>query len=112
MFLHAESARVSLIWLHAQLFNSTSYLDDLMLAAAWLGRATGAPAFTAQAEVYWGRIYDDSDGTSWQGIISNWDNSWWVPATSAPQMCRAAAVRCVYHQTEARACAWDQVGWK
>ena len=66
------------MWLCAQLFNSSSYLDDLMLAAAWLGAATGSPAYVAQAEVYWEREVTGANGASWRGIVADWDNAWWA----------------------------------
>jgi hypothetical protein len=61
-----------------QLYNSSSFLDDLLLAAAWLGAASGSPAYTSQAEAYWARIWGDSNGTAWQSLVANWDNSWWA----------------------------------
>ena len=61
-----------------QLYNSSSFLDDLMLAAAWLGAATGSPAYVTQAEAYWGRIWGGSSGMAWQSLVADWDNSWWA----------------------------------
>ena len=60
-----------------QLYSSTSYLDDLMLAAAWLAEVTGRPAYTVEAESYWNRILSGSD-KSWQSLIPDWNNQWWA----------------------------------
>ena len=60
-----------------QLYSSTSYLDDLMLASAWLAEVSGRPAYALEAEAYWNRIFSGSD-KSWQSIIPDWNNQWWA----------------------------------
>jgi len=60
-----------------QLYASTSYLDDLMLASAWLAKVSGQPAYLAAAETYWDRI-STGNNTSWQSVVPNWDNQWWA----------------------------------
>ena len=60
-----------------QVYNSTSYLDDLMLAAAWLAESTGRPAYLTAAETYWDRIYNGPNAT-WQSLVPDWNNQWWA----------------------------------
>jgi hypothetical protein len=60
----------------SQLYNSSSYLDDLMLAAAWLAQTTGKQFYVSDAEAYWERIQQGRE-TSWQSFIYDWDNQWW-----------------------------------
>ncbi len=60
-----------------QLYASASYLDDLMLASAWLAEVTGRPAYLTAAETYWDRIFNGAS-TSWQSQIPDWDNQWWA----------------------------------
>lgn len=60
-----------------QLYNSTSYLDDLMLASAWLAVVSGRPAYAAEAETYWKRIVSGSN-KSWQSLVADWNNQWWA----------------------------------
>lgn len=61
-----------------QLYISTSYLDDLMLAACWLNIVTDKPAYLHDAEQYWDRLSQDPNDTSRQTLIYNWDNAWWA----------------------------------
>lgn len=49
-----------------------------MLAASWLGMVTGRAAYVRDAESYWDRIFNDPNSTSWQGMVSSWDNAWWA----------------------------------
>ena len=60
-----------------QLYSSTSYLDDLLLASAWLAVISRRPAYAAEAETYWNRIVSGSD-KSWQSLIPDWNNQWWA----------------------------------
>ena len=60
-----------------QRYNSTSYLDDLMLAAAWLAESTGRLAYLTAAETYWDRTHKGPDAT-WQSLVPDWNNQWWA----------------------------------
>ena len=45
-----------------QLYPSTTYLDDLAFAAAWMYKATGAYEYLADAHEYWDRSHkEDTD---------------------------------------------------
>ena len=76
MTVSSESRRHSMLDA-LQLYASTSYLDDLMLASAWLAKVSGQPAYLAAAETYWDRI-STGNNTSWQSLVPNWDNQWWA----------------------------------
>ena len=46
------------------MYPSNSYLDDLTMAAGWLARRTGEPAFLADAANYWKRMRSEEAGVS------------------------------------------------
>lgn len=65
-------------------FASSSVLDDLALAAAWLHRATGDPFYLGAAQQH---LQQHLEREAWQGLaaepryfLANWDNAQWPAA--------------------------------
>ena len=58
------------------MYPSNTYLDDVTMAAGWLARRTGEPAYLADAANYWRRMRSEESGASyyydesWQGCHS------------------------------------------
>jgi endoglucanase len=48
-------------------YSSSRFLDKLMLAAAWLHKATGQAGYASQAYTYWQRLGSDRD------VVVDWD---------------------------------------
>ena len=46
------------------MYPSNSHLDDLTMAAGWLARRTGEPAYLADAANYWRRMRSEEAGVS------------------------------------------------
>ena len=73
-----------------QLYPSSSWRDDLALAAAWLGRATGQAAYVKDA------------GDAWQAQAASarppaarwdWDTQWWAASLLLWQLTGEAGYR-------------------
>ena len=58
------------------MYASATYYDDLMLAAAWLYKATGSATYLAQAEQTYAVIMADPD--AYQQTIYNWDQQFYA----------------------------------
>ena len=46
------------------MYPSNTHLDDLTMAAGWLARRTGEPAYLADAANYWKRMRSEEAGVS------------------------------------------------
>ena len=62
--------------LPCQVFPTTTYLDDMMLAAAWMAMAAGSSGYLADATAYFTRI--QADPTLYRTINYDWDNQYWA----------------------------------
>ncbi|KAK9809025.1 hypothetical protein WJX72_008102 [[Myrmecia] bisecta] len=63
----------------SQLYPSSTFLDDLTTAAAWLYVATGEAPFLTQARQYWARSLAEEGSRYYK--VSGWDNQFWTAAT-------------------------------
>ena len=57
-------------------YPSTSYLDDLCVAAAWLHRATNNQTYLMEAEAWY--ISLTTTGSDWNNPVANWNNQYWA----------------------------------
>ena len=58
------------------MYSSSTYLDDMMLAAAWMAVATGDAAYTTDAVTYFTRITAAPD--AYRTSTYSWDNQYWA----------------------------------
>jgi hypothetical protein len=58
-------------------YNSTSYLDDLAWAAAWLYKATGDPAYSQDAYRWFNLHLNSEEATADRDWLVDWDNLIW-----------------------------------
>ncbi|KAF6252704.1 endo-beta-1,4-glucanase [Scenedesmus sp. NREL 46B-D3] len=61
----------------ASFYPSSNFRDDLAWGAVWLFKATGSPAYLAQATAFMGE-HVALDGTPWANV--DWDNQYWTTA--------------------------------
>ena len=59
-----------------QMYSSATYEDDLMLAAAWMYKATGTSAWLSYAEAHYAVI--NLDSAQYAQPVYNWDNQYYA----------------------------------
>ena len=62
------------------MYASPTYYDDLMLAAAWLAKATQQTGYLVQAQQYYNTIV--ADPTAYQQPVYNWDAQFYAGCLS------------------------------
>ena len=58
------------------MYSSATYNDDLMLAAAWLYKATGTTAYLNVATALYDQI--SADASKYAQTVYNWDNQFYA----------------------------------
>eukprot|EP00884_Botryococcus_braunii_P018967 jgi/Botrbrau1/5754/Bobra.0134s0026.2 len=58
-------------------YNSTSYYDDLLWAAAWMYRATGNSSYLNDVNKYY-EAHKRLEGDRDKSLVTNWDNLFWA----------------------------------
>jgi endoglucanase len=58
------------------LYNSTTYYDDLLWAAAWMYKATGDQTYLKDAEDFYVRYLYNEQGS--ERLLYNWNDYFWA----------------------------------
>ena len=75
-------------------YPSTSYLDDLCVAAAWLHWATNNQTYLVEAEAWY--ISLTTTTSNWNTPVANWNNQYWAATLLLFQLTGNAKVGCLH----------------
>ena len=92
-------------------YPSTSYLDDLCVAAAWLNWATNNQTYLMEAEAWY--ISLTTTTSNWNSPVANWNNQYWAATLLLYQLTGDAKVSCLHeHELAGMTCSNSALQWQ